>query len=85
MEEQTEKYVHYIGPEWQKNQHTIVNMSLPISFNMLFGCSKEPSNRDGSFEYQQHMFCFRKKKINFQIRTLIWRPVTVQAEASMSY
>ena len=23
---------------------------------MCFGCSKEPSHRDGSFEYPQHMF-----------------------------
>ena len=24
--------------------------------NMCFGCSKEPSHRDGSFEDPQHMF-----------------------------
>ena len=41
---------------------------------MCFGCSKEPSHRDGSFEYPQHMFWLRNKKINFQLRTLIWRP-----------
>ena len=41
---------------------------------MCFGCSKETSHRDGSFEYPQHMFCFRNKKNNFQICTLIWRP-----------
>ena len=28
---------------------------------MCFGCSKEPSHRDGSFEYPQHMFWLRKK------------------------
>ena len=28
---------------------------LPISLNMCFGCSKEPSHRDGSFEYPQHI------------------------------
>ena len=32
---------------------------------MCFGCSKEPSHRDGSFEYPQHMFWLRNKKNNF--------------------
>ena len=41
---------------------------------MCFGCSKEPSHRDDSFEYPQHMFWLRNKKNNFQLRTLIWRP-----------
>ena len=27
---------------------------------MSFGCSKEPSYLDSSFEYPQHMFWFRK-------------------------
>ena len=27
--------------------------------NKCFGCSKEPSHRDGSFEYPQHMFWLR--------------------------
>ena len=30
---------------------------------MCFGCSKEPSHRDGSFEYPQHRFWLRNKKI----------------------
>ena len=42
---------------------------------MCFGCSKEPSHRDGSFEYPQHMFWLRNKKNNFHLRTLIWGPV----------
>ena len=42
---------------------------------MCFGYSKEPSHRDGSFEYPQHMFWLRNKKINFQLHTLIWGPV----------
>ena len=42
--------------------------------NMCFGCSKEPSQWDGSFEYPQHVFWLRNKKNHFQIRTLIWRP-----------
>ena len=37
---------------------------LTISLNMRFGCSKEPSHIDGSFEYPQHMFWLRNKKIN---------------------
>ena len=44
---------------------------------MCFGCSKELSHRDGSFEYPQHMFWMRNKENNFPIRTLIWRPDTV--------
>ena len=43
--------------------HTIVNIFLPIFFNICFGCSKEPSH--GSFEYPQHMFWLRNKKIFF--------------------
>ena len=34
---------------------------------MCFGCSKESSHQDGSFEYPQHMFQFRNKKDNFQL------------------
>ena len=42
---------------------------------MSFECSKEPSHRDGYFEYSQHMFWLRNKKNNFQLHTLIWGPV----------
>ena len=52
----------------------MVNIFLPISFNTCFGCSKEPSRRDGSFEYPQHMFWLRNKKNNFLLCTLNWRP-----------
>ena len=38
---------------------------LSINFYICFGCSKEPSHRDGSFEYPQHMFWFGNKKNNF--------------------
>ena len=41
-----------------------MNFFLPIDFNICFGCSKEPSHRDGSFEYPQHMFWLRNKKNN---------------------
>ena len=47
---------------------------LPINLNMCFGCSKEPSLWDGSFEYPQHMFYMRNKENSFPIHTLIWRP-----------
>ena len=43
----------------------IVIICLPLSLNMCFGCSKEPSHGDGSFEYPQHMFWLRNKKIKF--------------------
>ena len=33
-------------------------------------CSKEPSHGDGSFEYPQHMFWLRNKKINFSYALL---------------
>ena len=41
---------------------------------MCFGCSKEPSHRDGSFEYPQHVFKLIDHKNIFQLRTLIWGP-----------
>ena len=49
----------------QDTQHflrKIVIFSLPININMCFGCSKEPSHWDGSFEYPQHMVWLRNKK-----------------------
>ena len=42
----------------------IVNIFLPINFNISYGCSKEP------FENPQHMFWLRNKEINFLVRTL---------------
>ena len=42
-----------------------VDIFLTISRNVCFECSKEPSHRGGSFEYPQHMFWLRNKKINF--------------------
>ena len=49
---------------------------------MCFGCSKEPSHRDGSFEYPQHMFWLRNKKNNFQLHSLIWGP---ELSTNLSY
>ena len=45
---------------------------LSISLNMCFGCSKEPSHRDRSFEYPPHLLWLRNNKNNFQLQTLIW-------------
>ena len=47
---------------------------LSIGLNMCFGCSKEPSHRDGSFEYPQHMFWMKIRKKYFQVRSVIWGP-----------
>ena len=44
---------------------------------MCFGCPKEPSHGNGSFEYLQHMFWLRNKKNNFLFRTLNWGPVLI--------
>ena len=44
-------------------ERKIVNIFLP-SFNICFECSKD------SFEYPQHMFWLRNKKINFLVHTL---------------
>ena len=61
----------FIGLVKQKK----ISIILSISLNMCFWCSKELSHWDGSFEYPQYMFWLRNKKNNFQLRTLIWRPV----------
>ena len=69
------KHFKVIGPVKQNNLRNLVAIIfLSISLNMCFGWSKEPSHRDGSFEYSQHMFWLRIKKNNFQLRTLIWGP-----------
>ena len=62
----------YIGPVKQTFSRKMAIIFFLISLNMCFGCSKEPSHRDGSFEYPQHMFWLRNKKNNFQLHTLIW-------------
>ena len=65
-------------PCWKKNKNLgvkIVNISLSISLNICFGCSKEPSNWDGCFEYPKHMFWLRNKKVEFKIGILICFPV----------
>ena len=56
----------------------ILIIFLPNNLNMCFGCSKELSHWDGSFEYPQHMFWMRNKENDFPIHTLIWRPEEVK-------
>ena len=60
----------YIGLDNKTFECKLVNIFLPISFNICFGCSKEPFHLDGAFEYQQHIFWFRNKNNNFLVRTL---------------
>ena len=63
---------HHLGPDKENFlEHKMVNIFLPINLNMCFGCSKEPSHGDGSFEYPQHMFCLKIEKNNFQLHTFI--------------
>ena len=45
----------------------IVNIFLSINFNSYFDSSNESSHCDGSFEYLQHMFRLRNKKIYFEL------------------
>ena len=51
-----------------------VNIFLSIRLNIVLG-AQEPSHRDGSFEYPQHLFWLKNKKNNFYLHTLIWRHV----------
>ena len=51
-------------------QRKNVNIFLAVIFSICFGCLKEPSHRDGSFEYPQHMIWLRNKKIIFLLSTL---------------
>ena len=39
-----------------------MNIFASNSFNKYFGCSKELSHEDGSFEYPQHMFWLGNEK-----------------------
>ena len=53
-----------IGPGKQEFE----NISLSITLNICFGCSKESSQLDGSFKKPQHMLSLRNKKTNFLLR-----------------
>ena len=61
---------HTSGLDKQNFECKIVNIFLPISFNICFWVLKEPSHLDSSFEYPQHMFWLRNKKNYFLVRTL---------------
>ena len=54
-ENKTPQYVFMdilnIGPDRQNNLPKIANIFFSININICFGCSKERSYRDGSFEY----------------------------------
>ena len=75
----------YLGihPNKEIYERKIVIISLPINLNMCFGCSKEPSHWDGSFEYPQHMLWMRNEENSFPIPTLIWRPAYLSAPSSV--
>ena len=53
-----DSYVEINKQNWRK----IVNIFLSMGFDICFGC---PKNRLGSFEYPQHVFWLRNKKIDF--------------------
>ena len=49
----------------KKKKTKIVNILLSVSLRKCFGCSKEPSHLEGSFEYPQHMFWLRNLYVLF--------------------
>ena len=67
------------GLDKQKIAAKIVNISLLINFTKCFGCSKEPSYCDGSFEYPKHMFWLRNKKIKISLHTLNLGPAFIES------
>ena len=54
-----------------------MNIFLSVSLNICFGCSKEPSHRDSSFEYPQHMFWLGNKKtiliMDMNVQALVYK------------
>ena len=58
----------------QVEYHRASKISIIYLFNMCFGCSKELSHRDSSFEYPQHMFWLRNKKFSHALFRLILGP-----------
>ena len=49
-------HVCFTGTDKQKLEFQFASIFLSINLNMCYGCSKEPSQWDDSFEYPQHMF-----------------------------
>ena len=60
-------------PVTENVQRKYVNIFLPIIISICFGCLKELSHSDGSFEYPQQMYWLRNKKINFLVHTLNYK------------
>ena len=56
---------------------------LSINLNICFGCSKEPSHWDSSFEDPQHIFESRSKKTYLKLHALIWWPIWLQQTDSV--
>ena len=56
--------MYYLGPVKQKCQRKIAIIFSSTSINMCFGCSND------SFEYSQHLFWLRNKKIIFSYALL---------------
>ena len=71
MADNVKMIILHIGQVKNKFERNIALILLSISLNMCFGCSKELSYLDGSFEHPQHLFWLRNKKNNFQLHTLI--------------
>ena len=55
----------FTGLDKQVFKRKSVNIFLPINFNICFGCSKEPSQGDDSYEI--HNICFGR-----EIRKCCW-------------
>ena len=66
--------VNSIGPVKQNYLAYYCDYFLIHRLKHVFWVLKEPSHRDISFEYPQHMFWLGNKKNNFQLRTLILGP-----------
>ena len=67
------------------NLRKIAITFLSIGLNMCFGCSKEPSRRDDSLEYSQHMLWLSNKKITFLLHPFNNRPVNALKYRNLFY
>ena len=56
--------VIYIGLD-NKSLENVIIFLISNLLSIWFGCSKEPSHGDSSFENPKHTFWFRNKKIIF--------------------
>ena len=62
-----------------------MTISLPFSLNICFGCSKEWSQCDGAFEYPQHMFWLKNKKVNFHMINVVRLYIYIGADLVKDY